>query len=178
MGKYDLSGVHVYNKFLWAKLKEEFDWLDESNYKGLIPILPSQQIPQITEAASGKPFIIYNYTDAGKDLAFYAPIQQVSYIIYSDHEGQLRQIMNFIETLSNRFDWTAEDVNHFIPSISNSSGDSDDAKFDFKYVRVMATNGPQPFEQENGRQAAMVMIRLCYTIDLVETVGLGKGMRK
>jgi hypothetical protein len=41
--KWDLSGVHGINKFVWAKLQEQLEW-NKSNYGGLTPItIPSQQ---------------------------------------------------------------------------------------------------------------------------------------
>lgn len=177
MSRYDLSAVHVYNKFLWAKIKEEFPYMIETNYKGLIPVIPTNQVPVFNDLPSGHPFVVYTYSDAGYDLEFYAAVQQITYVVYSDKEAQLRNLGNFIVDISRRWDWTAEEVNDFIPTITNKSGDVDDHKFDFKYVRVVSTIGPEPADTENGRQATAIVLRVCYTIDDRQTIGPGKGMR-
>jgi hypothetical protein len=176
VSKYDLNAVHTYNKFLWSRLKEEFGY-SENDYKGLVPIIPTQQVQVFNDLPSSHPFIVYTYMDAGYDLEFYTTIQQITYLVYSDKETQIRNICNFIVDLSKRYDWTAEEVNDFIPTITNSSGDSDDSKFDFKYVHVISTIGPEPFDNENGRQAGAVNIRICSTVDDLQTLGKGKGMR-
>lgn len=176
MSRYDLNPVHTYNKFLWSRLKEEFGY-SETNYKGLVPIIPTQQVSVFNDLPTGNPFIVYTFSDAGYDMEFYTNIEQVTYMVYSDKEGQIRQICNFIIDLSRRMDWTAEEVNDFIPTITNKSGDVDDHKFDFKYVYVVSTIGPEPYETEGGRQAGAVILRIGATVDERQTLGTGKGMR-
>ncbi len=159
MSKYDLAGTHVLNKFVWSRLQKEFN-LSINNYEGLIPVVPSQQIPVFNNLQSGNPFIVYTYINSGYDTEFWAGLEQVTYTIYGDIENQLRAMSNFLVDLLKRYDITALEINDFI---ANGPVDSDDQKFDFKYTEVVSAVSPEPFESENGRQATSVAVRLCYT---------------
>jgi hypothetical protein len=171
----DLAGVHVLNKFIWFKLKEAV-LIDPQKYNGLIPIVPTQEIPAMADLPTNTPYIVYTYTNAGYDEDFWADREQIVYRIYSDNERQLRQISNFLIDLLKRYDWTAEEVNDFIHTFSSTDGD--EKKFDFKYSDVINSIGPEPFDQEGGRQACAVTIQICYTHEIQGIPGVaGQGMR-
>jgi hypothetical protein len=167
--KYDLAGAHVLNKFVWHELSKPVSEggleMSTSAYNGLIPIIPTQQVPAFTEMGTAKPFIVYTYTNAGYSENIWSHVEQMSYIVYSDSEQQLRQIGNFLVDLLRRYDLTAEEVNDFIPTIVNGSGDHDEQNFEFHYVTVMATLGPEPYRTEGGRQATSITVRYAYTYD-------------
>jgi hypothetical protein len=175
MSKYDLNGVHVLNKFIWDNLKSA-GLLDEIDYSGLVPIIPTQQQPVFNDMASGKPFIVYTFMVAAYDRDIWSNIEQVTYRIYSDDERKMRQINNFIVDLCSRLDWTAQDLNRWIDNYN--SPDGDEKRFDFKYVNVVGSTGPEPFNQEGGRQDSSVTVRMAYTVDSnPATSGLYLGMR-
>jgi hypothetical protein len=164
--KYDLAGAHVLNKYVWSELQKAFpEVMDKTRYQGLIPIIPTQQQPVFTEMGNDHPFIVYTYTNVGYSEDIWSHIEQMSYLIYSEDEVQLRRINNFLVDLLRRYDLTAEEVNDFIPTIHNPSRDSDDQNFEFHYVTVMATLGPEPYKSEGGRQASSVTVRYAYTYD-------------
>lgn len=168
--KYDLAGAHVLNKFVWSRL-ESAGLLDKSNYSGLIPIIPTQQIPVFNEMGTQKPFIVYNYIVVGYSVALWSHTEQMTYTVYSDDETQLRRIQNFLVDLLRRFDITAQEVNDFVGApndpgdLVNPSHDTDDRQFDFKFVTVIAGQGPEPFTTEKGRQSVGVTVRYNYTRD-------------
>lgn len=169
---HDINGVHTLNRFIWSELLRVGYMKNE--YNGLVPIIPSQQIPAFTDMAPGKPFIVYEYIVATYDTDAWANVEQTVYRIYSDNEAQLRVIKNFIIDLCKRWDWSAADLNEFV----RTSGTTLDKRFDFKYVQVMGGSSPAPFESEDGRQDAHVTVRVAYTQD--EISGLAtqrKGMR-
>lgn len=176
MTLYDLNGVHVLNKFLWANLEAK-GVMSLLDYNGLVPIIPTQQVPVFNNMASGKPFIVYTYIVSSYDADLWANVEQVTYRIFSDDEKKLRQVTNFIVDLCKRFDWTANDVNLWLET-AGFPADSDDRKFDFKYVQVVGASSPEPFAQEGGRQDSSVTVRVAYTHDSDKNVaGTNLGMR-
>lgn len=175
MSKYDISGVHVYNKFLWDQLKAE-GLLNDYDYNGLVPIIPTQQVPTFNDMAAGKPFIVYTYLINSIDPDLWANVEQVTYMIYSDDEHKLRQITNFLVDISKRYDWTADDVNNWLTGFDSTDGD--EYKFEFKWVHVVGGTSPEPFNQEGGRQNANVSVRMCFIRDSNPAVtGPKLGMR-
>lgn len=173
---YDLNATHVLNKFIWAKLQEK-NLLDPLDYGGVVPIVPTQQAPELNDLADAKPFIIYTYLLSSYDIDTWSNIEQVTYRIYSDDERKLRQITNYLTDLLKRFDWTAQEVNSWLDN-QFASTDGDEYKFDFKFVQVVGMTSPEPAEQEGGRQNASVTIRIAYThLENGAVSSLGKGMR-
>jgi len=175
MTKHDLNGVHVLNKYIWDELKKA-NLLRDSDYNGLVPIIPTQQVPVFNDMAAGKPFIVYTYLVASYDVDLWANVEQVTYRIYSDDERKLRQISNFLIDLCRRFDWSAADVNNWIDGFPTLDGD--EKKFEFKYVQVVGSTSPEPFAQEGGRQNASVTVRMAFIHDMKSGVaGNNLGMR-
>jgi hypothetical protein len=162
MSKYELNGVHVLNKFVWDNLKNA-GLLDEIDYSGLVPIIPTQQVPVFNDMAAGKPFIVYTFILSAYDQDLWANVEQVTYRIYSDDEAKLRRVVNFLVDLLSRLDWTAADVNRWIDR--SNTADGDEKKFEFKYVNVVGGSGAEPFAQEGGRQDATVTVRMAFTVD-------------
>lgn len=175
MTKYDLNGVHVYNKFLWDNLVAA-GLMDPTDYSGLVPIIPTQQVPVFNDMSAGKPFLVYTFLVTAYDVDIWANVEQVTYRIFSDDERKLRNITNFIIDLSKRYDWTAQEVNDWINAYP--SPDGDEKRFEFKYVQVVGATSPEPFAQEGGRQDSSVSVRMAFTRDVTPVVGVsGQGMR-
>lgn len=176
MSRYDLNGVHVLNKFIWSSLVAE-GIMSDTDYSGLVPIIPTQQVPVFNDMAAGKPFIVYTYMVASYDVDLWANVEQVTYRIFSDDERKLRQVTNFLIDLCKRYDWTASDVNSWLDN-AGLPADSDDRKFDFKYVQVVGSTSAEPFSQEGGRQDSSVTVRMAFTHDVNgAVVGSRLGMR-
>ena len=171
----DLAGAHVLNKFVWQKLKES-EIMVPSNYGGLIPIIPSQQVPVFNEFPTSTPYIVYTYTNMGYDSDFWADREQILYRVYSDNERQIRQITNFLIDLLKRYDWTAEEINDWITQFASTDGD--EKKFNFYWTQVVSSIGPEPYATEGGRQAGSVSVSYVYTHNQEGRPGVsGKGMR-
>lgn len=177
MTRYDLNGVHVLNKFIWASLVRE-GLMTAADYSGLVPIIPTQQQPVFNDMASGKPFLVYTYMVATVDVDLWANVEQVTYRIFSDDERKLRQITNFIIDLCKRYDWTAAEINSWLDGNTTMPVDADDRRFDFKYVQVVGSTSPEPAAQEGGRQNSSVSVRMAFTHDTNDNVaGSRLGMR-
>lgn len=178
MSNYDLNGVHVLNKFIWASLRTGLG-MTEADYRGLIPIIPTQQVPVFNDMPSGLPFLVYTFLVAGYDTSLWANVEQVTYRIFSDDERRLRQVTNYLVDLCKRYEWTAEDINDWVdnnPTLFPM--DDDDQKVEFKFVQVVGATSPEPTGQEGGRQFSTVTIRMVFTHPVTnQIVGRNTGMR-
>lgn len=168
--KYDLSGAHVVNKFVWSRLESDLG-MSKADYNGLVPIIPTQEVPVFNEMKTGRPFIVYAYNIAGYNTDIWQHQEQLAYTIYSDNETDLRRISNFLRDLMRRYDITAAEINDFIGSpqipgtLVNPSADGDDRAFEFKYITVISGLSNGPASSENGRQSSTLAFRYEYTRD-------------
>lgn len=154
--KWDLTGVHGLNKFLWDKLKTELEW-DAANYGGLIPIVPAGQQPELNDYSA--PYIVYNYSHQSPGDEFLIQEEQVAYAIYSSNEADIRRCINVIIEYLKREDESAGMVNNWL----HVNGSTENKRFDYKYTRVISTFGAQPPISEGGRMDGSVILRIAYT---------------
>lgn len=180
---YSVSGAHQLNKWVWSRLREDLSseftvYLDPTKPTNrLVPIIPSQQLPTFTEIAGGAPFMIYNYSNVGTGDVWESQ-DAVGYVVYDDKEDRLRTIHNYMVRLLSRRDWTAADINTYLDSEARRTGEPNE--FDFKWVNLDSAAGPQPFESEGGRHAALIMVTASYVRDFSgdpRLLGDGLGMR-
>lgn len=154
--KWNLTGVHGLNKFLWAKLQAELGW-DKTNYGGLTPITVPQQQPEFNNYNA--PYVVYNYSHQSTGENFWEQEEQVSYAVYSAEESDIRQFINVIREYLNRRDESAGLINDYI----RANGSDENKRFDYKYTYVISTSGAQPAVTEGGRMDGLVIVRICYT---------------
>lgn len=170
MGDYTLTGVHEINKWLWDKLQalsvndvQAFAAYGPSKISA-VPIIPSQQQPELNDILGGAPYLVYNYTINPYSEEFWMCRETCAYVIYDNNEERLRAIFHYMVDLFKRADWTARDINAFLPT---------DSPWDFKSVGVSTSTGPDKFADEGGKQSAMVVINYTYTHDLNGAEGNG-----
>jgi hypothetical protein len=174
MADYTAVGAHKINAWLWSLLKgfeyktgeKAFGaYFDSGNSAGIkiVPMIPTQQEPELVNIAGGAPFIVYNYVISSYASEWWVCREQLAYVIYDDDEERLRAIQNYMVDLLKRFDWTARSINSYLGS----------SNYDFKYVQVTNAVSPDEFDTEGGRQGAMVTINYEYTVDLNGTEGNG-----
>lgn len=164
--KYNLTGSNPVRSYLWSKLQSELGWnkLETGN---LIPITVPQQQPQFNQYTA--PYIVYKWSLMPSGEDFLMREEQIAFTIFSSDEEDIRQATSVIDNFLNRYDESARDINQWI----SFNGRDNEKKFDYKYTYVISASGPQPAASEAGRMDGMVIVRVCYTMDLDE-----KGLRR
>lgn len=176
MADYSLSGIHVINNFVWARLQSVLGWttiLDAGSGINLVPIVVAQQQPELTN--SDKPFIVYSYAPAGRDNSLGLQMEQAAYVVYSENETEIRSAINYLVDLLDRQDWTAANINDYIRGLPANTFNNRRKVFEFKNVEVLSAGGPEEAVQEGGRQSGSIVIRYQYTVD--QDVTHFSGMR-
>lgn len=157
IGKWDLSGVHGLNKYVWELLKDELGW-STVDYGGLTPITTPEQQPEFN--AFDKPFIVYSFAKKMGGNNYLIESEIASYTIYSQHSMDILRVLTMLDAKLDKRDETAEELNAFI---SASTLDPEYKKFDYKTLWISGIQGPQPVTEEGGRRDGLINVNMNYT---------------
>jgi hypothetical protein len=155
---YKSDGIHVIRQWLVGKINADLEMLrkTEDGYP-YTPFIPSQQYRELVNLGTGKPFIVYTYSTTTDYPDWWHKSETAVIRIYGDQEEQLRILKGYIYDLLDR-EQTPEALTDYANTISTSAM----RIFDFKTMQVINAIGPEPYEQEGGRQLAAITIRYEY----------------
>lgn len=174
MTDYKLSAIHPLRRVLWSLLRTELGW-DPADYDGLVPILTPQQQPEFNLLS--KPYIVYNYGGQGSGEQYWLREEQATFVIYSEDEEEIRDVITMMEKWFSGYDLSADYVNKWISQFGRGAYEdgateaSGHKQFNFKWVRVVSTIGAGPSQQEGGRQSGVVTLRYQFTQDPTINIG-------
>lgn len=162
-----IPAVFGLNKFLWAKIKEA-GILDETNYGGLVPIVPVQETPLLQQAMDEQtgirsfPFIVYSWYQNGHTQDWFMECDNAVYRInVNPNDGiKLRQLVSLINDVCRRWDDSAQALNDWIQASNLSQAYKD---YDYKYINIQSTQGGQPTDLDHAPITAMVTVKIEYT---------------
>lgn len=159
--RYTVAAVHPIRAFLWDRLSADLGMskLGDPN-NGIVPIIPSQQVPQVTQYA--EPFIVYNWVTEPQGVDWYFQADQMIFLVYSEEEEEIRIVVNYMRDLFEKYDESARPINEWI---ANQSYEPYKA-FHYKYINVLqGSGGVLPMETEDGRQESMITLHVTYTVE-------------
>jgi hypothetical protein len=170
---YEVTAVHGLNKYIWHKLSTgDNPVIDPARYEnGLIPLIPTQQAPTFNNmtdqkgGSGGVPFIIYHSTTPALSQNFYIKMEHVMFTVYSNKTSEINAICSLIKDELHRWDYSAEDVNDYIDSLTTDPNYNDYSKFAYKAISVVNGNAGLPTNSEAGRMSGTVSLRVSYTED-------------
>lgn len=168
-------------QYVWELLKSNMaDTWDESNYGGLIPIVPLADEPELSDFNG--PHIVYGYTGDTSGARTYMRSGTMTFAIYDDNFRRLGKTLNILDTAFSRADASAHDVNRFCTLWTTSGQAPKDTQFGplssirFGCIYIGFVEGGIPETTEGGRQSALVNIRFDFFVDydvVTELTGLG-----
>lgn len=151
-----ISPVYLLRSYAWAVLKENTE-MDESDYNGLVPVVPVAEEPDIIEF--GHPYLVYGYAlDSTADLQ-QRKTGSMSMAIYSANFRELTTILTVLTTAFERQDDAAEDINEYTTKIPGFIG------IRFGSVSIGFVEGGTPEDSEGGRQSGLINIRFDYYVE-------------
>lgn len=159
MADYKKNARAVINSFLWDELKNS-EILDEDQYrpdnftKSVIPIIPSQEVPEFNNLMPDLPYIVYDYEVEGYGDKWWICEEILTYTIISNKVSEVVEIMEFMVDLFRRVDESGKDLQNFNPS---------DNLLIFYTTELESASGPAPIELEGGRAAGVVEISYKYS---------------
>lgn len=159
MADYTKNARSIINAYLWNELKES-GILEETQYRpddfttSVIPIIPSQEVPEFNNLMPELPFIVYDYEVEGYDDDWWICNEYIVYTIVSTSVSKAVEITEFMVDLFRRIDESGKDLQAYNPI---------DNIVRFYTVSLRSATGPAPFETEGGRVASTVEIGYKYS---------------
>lgn len=143
------------NSYTWQLLKTNLGYTDE-DYRGVSPIIPTQQQPEIMEI--GKPFIVFGTSRHQSDHLYALRAGAVAYNIYATKVVDVNRIANLIAETFERQDDAAADVNYWLHQ-------TDFSDISFGSIRTKMVQEAEPTDEEGGMYSALVILEIKYTFD-------------
>lgn len=145
--------------YIWAKIKSA-NLLDIQDYyadgfdDALIPIIPSQQIPEFNNLLPGKTYLVYDFEVKTVPVQWWMTEESMSVSVMSQNYEEVNEITNFIHDLFRRYDESAKDLNDYL------GGNSD---FIFHHTLIDSIISPEPYSSEGNYQVGTAMFSYSYS---------------
>lgn len=162
MSDYKKFLIFEINAYIWEQLKAD-GILDKNDYyvdelaDTLIPIVPSQQIPEFNNLLPGQTYLVYDFEEKTSNENWWISEIVATYYILSPNYDKVNQISNYFKDTFRRYDDTAKDLN----SWSGKSG-----TYNIHYTYIDKIVSPQHFASEGGFVMGEVQIGISYTRNL------------
>jgi hypothetical protein len=165
MADYTSLAINDFRLYLWEQLKSNNvlnanDYYADGFTQPLIPIIPSQQVPEFNNLLPGKPYIIYESEIMPMEVQWWITHEMINLMIVSPDYDQINQIINLLVDLFRRYDESATDIKQS-SMLSNN--------FLFHYSAINRVKSPQPMKQEGGLRVGSISILLCYSRKIAPT---------
>jgi hypothetical protein len=159
MTDYSSLAVNDLRLFIWEQLKSngilnENDYYADGFTQPLIPIIPSQQIPEFNNLLPGKAYLVYESEIMPIEENWWIINELMSVMVISPDYDQINTIINFLTDLLRRYDNSATDIKQ-----SNILSNN----FFFHYTSIHRIKSPQPMKQEGGLRVGTIAILYCYS---------------
>ena len=145
---------------MWAALQSAGilnanDYIADGFNTPLIPIIPSQQVPEFNNLLPGKPYITYDIVQKNYGVQWWISDESMVMQVISRSNAQILTIINFLTDLFRRYELSAADIND-VAHAANSP-------FKFFYFKLESANPTQPFIDEGGFMSGDMSIGYTYT---------------
>lgn len=160
----DYSRVAVYDvrNAMWLELQNanlfnSRDYTAEGFNGPLVPIIPSQQVPEFNNLLPGKTYITYDIIQRPYASQWWISDETMVMQIVSRSNTEILTIINFLTDLFRRYEKSALDLN---------MQRTDGSPFRFLYAKVESANPIQPFTDEGGFMSGDFSANYTYTRDV------------
>lgn len=159
MADYSSLAVNDLRLFIWDQLKadnilKESDYFADGFTQPLIPIIPSQQVPEFNNLLPGKLYMTYDNEVLPISEQWWITHEMMHLMIVSPDYEQSVKVMNYLMDLLKRYDDSAKDVRQ-----SNLISEN----FIFHYTAISRIKSPAPMKQEGGLRVGQVSVLFCYS---------------
>ena len=156
---YKLDAMLELRKYLWKELytrnifNEDDYWSDNLN-ENIIPIIPVQQAPDLSQFMSGKKHIVYDKIGMSYEDNWLICCEQILFTVYSTSVADINEIRNYMTDEFRRMDESARDINRWA-GLSN--------KFKFHSVYIADISPTAPSEELQGFFSSEIILEIKYS---------------
>jgi len=140
-----------------AEIFNSNDYMAEGFNYPLVPIIPSQQVPEFNNLLPGKTYITYDIVQKPYGVQWWISDENMVMQIVSRSNSEIITISNFLTDLFRRYERSALDINS-----QRTAG----SPFRFLYIKLESANPIQPFMDEGGFMSGDFSINYTYTRDV------------
>lgn len=158
MTNYNIDAMYEIRKHLWRELQSN-NMLDPNSYysdnlgEAIIPIIPVQQAPEMSQFLSGKTHIVYDKIGSTYEENWMICCEKISFTIYSVDHAEINAIRNMMMDVFRRMDDSAKDL--------NNSKSTD--KIIFHNTMIVDMSPTEPSEELAGFLAADIILEVKYS---------------
>jgi hypothetical protein len=167
MADYTYVAAYDVRNVLWKELQDEGffeinDYYADGFAEPLLPIIPSQQVPEFNNLLPGKTYIVYDILQKNFGVQWWMSQETITFEITSTSQPEIQSLINFIIDLFRRYDTSAGEVNLKIDPAS---------PYTFHYFKLVSADPVQSFQTEGGFMTGVVTIDYSYSRDLDPVTG-------
>jgi hypothetical protein len=156
---YKADAMLDIRKYLWSQLTsssvfELDDYYSDNLGESIIPIIPVQQVAEMSQFLSGKKYIVYDKIGLSYEELWAICCEQILFKVYSTDISEINEIRNLMVDVFRRMDESARDINR-------SSGLSN--KFKFYSIYVAEISPTEPSEEIQGFYSTEVILEVKYS---------------
>lgn len=146
-------------KYIWQAIQDA-EILDPHDYYAdgfsdlLIPIIPTQQVPEFNNLLPGKTYMIFDWEVRTVPVQWWMTEESFTLSVVSQNYDVLNQITNLVHDLFRRYDESAVDLNNYLAG---------DTNFIYHHTMIDSIMSPEPFNSEGDYQIASVMFTYNYS---------------
>lgn len=159
MTDYSMLPVHDLRAYIWERLKadsilSENDYYADGYTAPLVPIIPSQQIPEFNNLLPGRLYITYDNEILPIEEQWWITHEVLHIMVISPDYDKISTVMNYLVELLKRYDESANEIKR-----SDVLSDN----FIFHYTAINRIKSPAPMKQEGGFKVGTMAILYCYS---------------
>jgi hypothetical protein len=159
MTNYNDLAVFAIRNYIWQKLQDSGilnanDYYVDSMGTYLVPIIPSQQVPEFNNLLPGRTYLVYDFEVKRIPVQWWMTEELLTLAAFSQNYDVLNQIGNLFNDLFRRYDESAGDINGYLNGNTN---------FMFHHTLIDSIFSPEPFTTEGDYQALQAMITYSYS---------------
>jgi len=145
---------YIWNEIVDAGLLDPNDYFADGFYENMVPIIPSQQIPEFNNLLPGKTYMIYDFEIKTIPVQWWMTEESFTISTISQNYDVINQINNLINDLFRRYDESATDLNTYLAGQSN---------FIYHHAMIDRVFSPEPYNTEGDYQIGSAMISYGYS---------------
>jgi len=164
---YTYVASYDVRKVLWEELQnsglfDSNDYYADGFADPLIPIIPTQQVPEFNNLLPGVKYITYDVLLKQHPVQWWMSEETITFYIVSRDSGETQTIINFMTDLFRRYDQTAKDINLQLV---------EDSPYTFHFFRIESSDPIQAFQNEGGFMNSPFVIDYSYSRELDPITG-------
>lgn len=146
-------------RFIWDQILS-FDILNENDYyadgfvDALVPIIPSQQVPEFNNLLPGKTYLIYDFEVKQVPVQWWMTEESMTISIMSQNYDVVNELSNLLHDLFRRYDESATDINGYFEGESG---------FLYHHISIDSIMSPEPYSAEGDYVIGSVTFTYSYS---------------